>query len=277
VLIVGNGPSGWDITERVAQVASSVVVSVRRLPTTVNPGASRAVGLIEKYDWETRSISFHEGDVMHDVDVVVYCTGYQFNFPFVIKSLADQTPLFPPGFKVADLYEHMFYIPKPTLAFVGLPKMTATFIVAEAQSAVVARVFSGRIDLPERAEMRRWNQQYLVRHKRKSRSDANYHTLSTKDEEDKDYVNSLQRWSGQRGIAHNIGKPPPYWCNCLDSAKSSLREIRQAFKEEGNRSHRCKTYASLRAVLSIPCSRDDRGQFPQGAASCFLDRASAHR
>lgn len=213
---------------------------------------------------------------MHDVDVVVYCTGYQFNFPFVIKSLADQTRLFPPGFRVADLYEHMFYIPKPTLAFVGLPKMTATFIVAEAQSAVIARVFSGRLHLPEQAEMRNWNLQYFLRHRMMLRSDANYHTLSTRDGEDKDYVNALQRWAAQRGITHNIGKPPPYWCNCLDSAKASLRELRQAFRQRGDRRHRYMTYASLGAVLSIPCSRVDRSQFPQGATSCFLDRASAY-
>ena len=64
--------------------------------------------------------------------------------------------LLPDSPRAAQLYQHIFIIPKPTLAFVGMPKMAALFLVAQAQSAVIARAFSGRITVPSEADMRQW-------------------------------------------------------------------------------------------------------------------------
>jgi len=48
----------------------------------------------------------------------------------------------------------MFYIPDPTLTFVGVPYHVATFTLFEFQAIAVAAVFSERAWLPTREEMR---------------------------------------------------------------------------------------------------------------------------
>ncbi|CZT16139.1 uncharacterized protein RCC_01980 [Ramularia collo-cygni] len=275
VLIVGNGPSGWDISERVARVAAEVVVSVRSLPMTVAPGVNRAVGLIKKYEWRTRTVTFYEGKEMSDIDVVIYCTGYRFNFPFAIKYDTDRNaqPLFPPGFRVRDLFQHMFYISQPSLALVGLPKMTAAFTVAEAQSAVIARVFSGRITLPAKQAMESWNRSFIAEHRSAMISDSNFHSLPTRTDKDKDYVNFLERVCATASDRF-LGKPPPYWCNCLDSAKASVGAIRAVFKAQGGNSAFSTTYHQLGALLVTPCTSENLQACPTGATCCFLDPAT---
>ncbi|KLU86316.1 thiol-specific monooxygenase [Magnaporthiopsis poae ATCC 64411] len=52
-----------------------------------------------------------------------------------------------------NLHKDMFYIPDPTLAFVGVPYYNSTFSFFDTQAQVVARVFAGEVALPARAEM----------------------------------------------------------------------------------------------------------------------------
>jgi MFS transporter, ACS family, pantothenate transporter len=47
-----------------------------------------------------------------------------------------------------------FYIPDPTLTFVGVPYYTSTFSMFEFQAEVVARVFAGLAALPSEEAMR---------------------------------------------------------------------------------------------------------------------------
>ena len=48
-----------------------------------------------------------------------------------------------------NLYRDVFYIPDPTLAFVGISVNTSAFSFFEYQSISVARVFSGKARLPD--------------------------------------------------------------------------------------------------------------------------------
>ncbi len=58
------------------------------------------------------------------------------------------------GDVVHNLHRDIFYLPDPTLAFVGVPFHTATFSLFDFQAQMVARVFSGRADLPGPDDMR---------------------------------------------------------------------------------------------------------------------------
>lgn len=232
--------------------------------------------MIAKYDVSTRTVRFACGNMMYNVDFVIYCTGYLYNFSFAVKG---EEPLFVPGFKVANLYKHIFYTQEPSLAFVGLPKMTAAFTVAEAQSAVVARAFSGRLGIPTRAAMEQWEREFSSAHVQQMRADNSYHTLFQNNNEDKTYVNDLHAYATSESLRAGHSKPPPYWCRCLDNARAASRDIRLAYKthsdeSEGRRS-RYTTYSSLGSHLDIPCTGDACLQHPEGdAVTCFLDPAS---
>ena len=95
----------------------------------------------------TRSVTFKDGRTLY-VDHIIFCTGYQYDFSFIKKTTnAGDRLLFEAGLRVSQVDEHMFYTGDPSLAFVGLPKKSAAFTVAEAQSAYIARMFAGRLRL----------------------------------------------------------------------------------------------------------------------------------
>lgn len=220
------------------------------------------------------------GDVeFQDVDYVIYCTGYLYNFPFATKG---SQAIFEPGFKVANLWRHTFYTKEPSLAFVGLPKMTAAFTVAEAQSAVVARAFSGRLDMPSNAMMQEWENQTAVQHVKDMRSDKTYHTLAQNKNEDREYVNMLQDYATSRNLREGYSKPPPRWCRCLDNARASAGAIRAQYKRFSKESDEVKryftSYSKLGVELVIPCNEKCTSQYSMfgtvDAVTCFLDMAS---
>jgi cation diffusion facilitator CzcD-associated flavoprotein CzcO len=81
-----------------------------------------------------------------EVDLVVWCTGYRVEVPFLDPELlgdgADRIPL----------YRHVFHLDAPGLAFVGLMQSTgAAFPLVEAQARLVAGWLAGTWAPPDRA------------------------------------------------------------------------------------------------------------------------------
>ncbi|KIW76916.1 hypothetical protein Z517_09360 [Fonsecaea pedrosoi CBS 271.37] len=59
------------------------------------------------------------------------------------------------GDMVHNLWQDIFYIPNPTMAFVGTPLQVTTFYLFDFQAQVVARVFAGKAYLPAQDVMRK--------------------------------------------------------------------------------------------------------------------------
>lgn len=93
------------------------------------------------------------------------------------------------GSQVHNLHKDIFYIPDPTLAFIGTPYHTATFSLFEFQAMALARVFAGMCQLPDEHEMRA---EYDARKRRKGLG-RNFHSLRGSGEEEA-YVNELVEW-----------------------------------------------------------------------------------
>ncbi|TWJ21912.1 flavin-containing monooxygenase [Micromonospora endolithica] len=79
------------------------------------------------------------------VDLVVWCTGYRVELPFLDPALLAD------GAEGLPLYRHIFHPDAPGLAFVGLMQSTgAAFPLVEAQAKLVAAHRAGRYALPDR-------------------------------------------------------------------------------------------------------------------------------
>ncbi|KAI6708512.1 thiol-specific monooxygenase [Diplocarpon mali] len=164
VLIVGGGPSYWDTAQEISAVCEGeVLVSVRRPGVLrLSSGNQRQVPEVIYVSAESNTVLFRSGRTAQ-VDVIFLCTGYTYHFDMIpcLETTDDKK-------RVLNLYEHMIYINEDedptappagetkalkagrganTLALVGLLTMDATFLVAEAQSALIARYFSGRWSL----------------------------------------------------------------------------------------------------------------------------------
>ncbi|KAL9245271.1 hypothetical protein vseg_018943 [Gypsophila vaccaria] len=152
VVIIGNGPSAFDISRDISKVAKEVHVSSR------SPDAKFSkVGHCHNL-WQHSSISdakedgtveFEDGSSVQ-ASIILHCSGYSYEFPFLktdgIVSIDDN--------RVGPLYKHVFP-PElaPWLSFVGLPQKTIIFDMMELQSKWIAIVLSGKVHLPATEDM----------------------------------------------------------------------------------------------------------------------------
>ncbi|MGW2149918.1 flavin-containing monooxygenase [Nonomuraea bangladeshensis] len=90
------------------------------------------------------------GGTSDPVDVIVWATGYRVTIPFLSSRwVGDDAERLP-------LYQRVFHLQDPSLAFVGLMQSTgAALPVVEAQAKLVAAHLSGRYALPTPLEQRR--------------------------------------------------------------------------------------------------------------------------
>jgi hypothetical protein len=165
-------------SERIAEVA-------RFRP--VAPGQSIREGEIELAD----------GSVISGVDTVIWCTGYQYSYPFLSHlhhdpgSSASPPPedaLVTAGDQVLNLYRDVFYIPDPTLTFIGLSVNTSAFSFFEYQSISVARVWSQQARLPTQEAQREALAAVVA-----SKGDGKFRHFMGKDGE-REYVRETVEW-----------------------------------------------------------------------------------
>jgi len=141
------------------------------------------------------TLTLKSGKQLCDIHHVILCTGYHLTLPFLPQFHADSTPahaaddqvLVTDGTMFHNLHKDIFYIPDPTLTFVGVPFFTATFTLFEFQAMVVAKVFAGLADLPAQEEMKA---EYEKRVEKKGLGKV-FHSLRDKEVE---YVDELFEW-----------------------------------------------------------------------------------
>ncbi|KAL3462835.1 major facilitator superfamily domain-containing protein [Aspergillus heterothallicus] len=252
ILLIGGAVSAIDIAREIGSQAGTIYQSTRNgefdIAASILPENGVRISEIERYeileDVETADdkalplkIHLKSGQELCNVHEIIICTGYQFTLPFLpdyhndklSPAEADEEILVTDGTQAHNLHKDIFYIPDPTLAFVGVPFYTATFTLFEFQAIVVANVLSGIAGLPAENEMRA---EYNERVKRKGVG-KRFHSL--KDIEEL-YVNEILDWVNtfrtERGLAAIKGHTE-IW----HGAKEAQRErIKLLF--EGNGSSR---------------------------------------
>ncbi|KAK3313731.1 hypothetical protein B0H66DRAFT_566840 [Apodospora peruviana] len=183
VLVVGAGVSALDICRELDGVANKTYQSVRGgmfdLSETLLPSSAVRVGAVTGFGClqhdrldggEVKSLRgaiyapLADGIVLADIDHVLLATGYITSYPFLRHLHSDTTPTTDAGQDVLvtsegdmahNLYKDMFYIPDPTLSFVGIPYHVATFSLFDFQAQALARIYAGKAHLPSQEEMRR--------------------------------------------------------------------------------------------------------------------------
>ncbi|KAI1892030.1 hypothetical protein AGOR_G00149790 [Albula goreensis] len=101
-------------------------------------------------EFRRSTVVFEDGSVVEKVDVVVFATGYNYDFPFLPPSIMAKS-----GHRVG-LYKHVFppRLEHPTLAVVGfIHALGAIMPQAEIQVRWVTRVFKGLKKLPSKQVM----------------------------------------------------------------------------------------------------------------------------
>lgn len=257
VIIVGNSASGIDIAAQITPFAQSPLILSSKSESylqTSTPSGQLDKPPISAFVPSTRTVEFEDGSQESDVDAILYCTGYFYSFPFISQEPSALGPDIPPltttGERVENTYQHLFYRPNPTLAFPVLNQKVIPFPFAEAQSAVIARVFSGRLALPSEPEMKAWEKEVIE----KQGDGRNFHVL--KFPNDADYINMMHDWALQADDASGanhwgtesktkpqpvVGKPPPYWGEKEYWTRERFPAIKKAFQGLGEKRHEVRT------------------------------------
>jgi cation diffusion facilitator CzcD-associated flavoprotein CzcO len=241
VIIVGNSASGIDIAGQIAPFSNPPLLISSKSESYLQSGETPSNQLdkppIAKFIPKDRTVEFEDGSRESHVDAVLYCTGYFYSFPF-ISNLSPQ--LTTTGERVENLYQHLFYRPDPTLALPVLNQKVIPFPFAEAQAAVVARVFSGRLELPSEKEMEEWERRE-VEEKGEGRG---FHVL--KFPKDAEFINMMRDWAlsaeGEDGV---VGKQPPHWGEKEFWTRERFPAIKKAFQGFGEERHEVRTLAEV--------------------------------
>ena len=221
MLLIGAGTSSFDIARETGLVAKNVYQSSRGglfdLPLEYLTPAAQRVGEVSHFAVDDGEMSrkplssgepipfrihFKDGTALSSIHSVILCTGYHCTVPFLPDLHDDEMPiheasssptiLVTDGTQYHNLHKDIFYIPDPTLAFVGIPYYTATFTLFEFQAMAVAALFAGHADLPSEIEMRA---EYMERVARKGYG-RGFHSLKDRDVE---YADEILGWVNDEG------------------------------------------------------------------------------
>ncbi|KAF1807160.1 hypothetical protein V8B55DRAFT_1017362 [Mucor lusitanicus] len=234
VLLIGNGTSAIDIARDISSHVKTIYNSVReshhkfderylKLREELSkfiPKNVQRVGNIKAFrfsnDKEDRIqdavVELEDGTELTGFDYVIVCTGYVFSFHFLEHlhsdehvnakrqfDVDDKHVLVKDGTQVYNLHKDIFYIPNPTLSFVGIPFHIATFSLFEFQSYAIARVYADAAKLPTEEAMRlEWQERLLQKG-----GGREFHALGS--ELELAYIKDITTWVNRDGKA--LGKP----------------------------------------------------------------------
>jgi cation diffusion facilitator CzcD-associated flavoprotein CzcO len=247
VLLVGNSASALDIGSQISKVCKEPLLMSQRSISYLSPeprSDRRAYGEIKEFllpRQYNRAVRFVDGTIVDELDAILFCTGYLYSYPF-LSSL--DPPVFTSGAAVLNVFQQLFYIDQPTMAFAGLPQRVIPFPLSENQASVFSRVWSGRLELPSQEEMRIHENSVIA-----AKGDGKkYHLLSFP--LDADYLNYLYDWAEtarlREGLENNgRGKIGVRWGEKERWLRQNFPLIKMAFNHEGDKRHSVHTLEEL--------------------------------
>ena len=148
VLVVGTGPSGTDITFAIAKAARNVTLSYHQdKPPVTNYGENVNLKPNVK-EISKRGVTFDDNSYQ-DYDVIIYCTGYKYSFPF----LSVDCGIGVAGNCVEPIFKHCLNINRPTMGFIGLPNFICPNQMFDLQTRFCLTFITGRKASPPKQEM----------------------------------------------------------------------------------------------------------------------------
>ncbi|XP_056016359.1 dimethylaniline monooxygenase [N-oxide-forming] 2-like [Ostrea edulis] len=148
VAILGVHFSGEDISMHLGRFARKVYACHRRKPEEFPPSFPKEIEQRPPIVRMTKdSVVFPDGS-SEKVDAVIFCTGYQFSFPFLkadIITITDE--------RVEPVYKHMVHIEYPNLMFIEIPRQWMYFPNFHEMAKLAVLILAGKVKLPSKKEM----------------------------------------------------------------------------------------------------------------------------
>ncbi|KAI1809477.1 FAD/NAD(P)-binding domain-containing protein [Poronia punctata] len=218
VLLIGAGASALDIAREADALGGTVYQSRRASeydPTADRiPASVKRVAMVAEFIADDVVVAFDvaangdggdaipgrillvDGTSLEGINYVIVCTGYITSYPFLgeleqpsvaFEDAGDRTLITADGYTTHNLHKDIFYIPDPTLAFIGVSHLVSTFSLFDFQAKVAAKVFTGHVRLPPEACMKAEQRERKARFKPGDR----FHALLLREPE---YMAEILAW-----------------------------------------------------------------------------------
>lgn len=159
VLCIGGRASGADIAREISAYAEKVYLSDTTCPEPLVDGLPHKQGNVfwvprtEAINQDSTIVFQHCSETPH-VDIIIYCTGYDYKFPFINEYSNLDLSVVPGERRVMPLYNQLWHAHYPNLTFIGLQHSIVPFPFFEIQAeAIVSQLMSSsQWKLPNRKE-----------------------------------------------------------------------------------------------------------------------------
>lgn len=225
VLCIGGRASGADIAREISAHAEKVYLSDTTCPEPLVDGLPYQQGNVF---WVPRTeainpdstIEFHQCSVSPNVDTIIYCTGYDYKFPFINENSNLDLSVIPGERRVSPLYDQLWHAYYPNLAFIGLQHSIVPFPFFELQAEAVVSQLIGSSG---------WKLPNLKERMRSAEKDANSGGPNGKRVQDTHFLGSFQ-WDSCLHYAKCAG--------ILDKDLEDYIATNKAIYEDSNRNRK---------------------------------------
>lgn len=239
ILVIGNSASGHDIAVDLLQAVQLPLHQSRRSRGRLDgdgpPPGIKWETVIKEYRLDG-TIAFEDGSELKDVDHIIYCTGYLPSYPFWNSKVNGRALFDYNKKKLINNYWHTFFYDIPNLAIIGMPRVL-TFRSFEYQAIAIARLFSGRnnIPLPPTEEQQKWER---TREKTRQQEGKKFHEIEWETGETFRWLDGFFQIAGL-GTLSGDGRIPPALSKDIVWAIENIRKYPDPEKgKHGDEDHK---------------------------------------
>jgi hypothetical protein len=143
VVCVGGRASGADLAREISQFAKKVYLSDTTCPILDDGlplSQNNVVWVPKTVSIEASNVHFEKPCVQYasDVDVIIFCSGYDYKFPFINQKSNIDLEAVPGERRISPLFEHLWHAQYPNIAFIGLQHSVVPFPFFELQAEAFA-------------------------------------------------------------------------------------------------------------------------------------------
>lgn len=148
VVLIGSSYSAEDIALQLHKYgAKDMAISHRNKPMGYKwPSNIKEYPLLKKVEGNTVHFSDNQ---TYEADAIIFCTGYQYYFPFLPKHLRFDSPN---SFYSEGLYKGIIFNDNPSIMFMAMQAQEFSLPMIDIQAFYLRDYVMGKIALPEKSE-----------------------------------------------------------------------------------------------------------------------------
>ena len=152
ILVIGGSYSAQDLALQTIKYGAAKVICSSTKPMALKwPKGIEERAIVQKFDNNT---AYFKDGSSAEIDVVLFCTGYQLHFPFLADDLRLKSEL---SFYPDNLYKGMVWMKggNGKLLYIGVQNQRYTFPMFEAQAFWICKYITGGVMFPNRQNMQK--------------------------------------------------------------------------------------------------------------------------